>query len=256
MSKTLHAGKGSYAGVLSAYLARNGFTGATRILEGEKGFCRAVSINPHLEKLTAGLGKGFKIDDNSFKPYACCKHSHAGLYAVQVLRKENNLQPQDVAKIELFVNNITDFLINNPGPENPYGCKFSIQYCTACAIQYGTVGIEQFAPAAMHDAATRRLMERIEVRQDAAVQAVYDGDATKLAAKVVVRLQDGRLLEKEVDYPKGDPANPMTWEESVAKFMRLVKPVYGIEKAKKLADLVDTLDDVGDFALAIQGIIE
>ena len=48
----------------------------------------------------------------------------------------------------------------------------------------------------------------------------------------------------------------MTWEESVAKFMRLVKPVYGIEKAKKLADLVDTLDDVGDFALAIQGIIE
>ena len=256
MSKPLHTGKAAYAGVLSAYLARAGFTGATQILEGEKGFCRAMAAEPHLEKLTAGLGKGFKIDENSFKPYPCCKHSHAAIYAAQQLVREYGFGPEEVAGITILVNRITDSLINNPGPKTAYGCKFSIQYCTACAIQYGTVGIEQFAPAAMHDAATRRLMERIEVRQDAAVQAVYDGDATKLAAKVVVRLQDGRLLEKEVDYPKGDPANPMTWEESVAKFMRLVKPVYGIEKAKKLADLVDTLDDVGDFALAIQGIIE
>lgn len=49
MSKTLHAGKSSYAGVLSAYLARAGFTGATKILEGEKGFCRAMVTEPHLE---------------------------------------------------------------------------------------------------------------------------------------------------------------------------------------------------------------
>lgn len=58
MSKTLHAGKSSYAGVLSAYLAQAGFTGATKILEGEKGFCRAMVAEPHLEKLTDGLNDG------------------------------------------------------------------------------------------------------------------------------------------------------------------------------------------------------
>ena len=249
MSKTLHAGKGSYAGVLSAYLARNGFTGATRILEGEKGFCRAVSINPHLEKLTAGLGKGFKIDDNSFKPYACCKHSHAGLYAVQALRKENNLQPQDVAKIELFVNNITDFLINNPGPENPYGCKFSIQYCVAGMMKYGEMGVRQFAPEIINDAEVRELMARTEVIKDAAMEAVIAGDSSKLASKVVIHCKDGRALEMQVDYPKGDPPNPMSWEETVAKFMSLATPVYGEEKARKLCDLVGSLENSKDFAL-------
>ena len=73
---------------------------------------------PHLEKLTDGLNDGiYKIDNNSFKPYACCKHSHAALYAMQVLRTEHGLKPDDVEAIEILVNEITDFLINNPQPE-------------------------------------------------------------------------------------------------------------------------------------------
>ncbi len=58
MSKTLHTGKSSYAGVLSAYLAQKGFTGATQILEGEKGFCKAMVAKPHLEKINGGIGQG------------------------------------------------------------------------------------------------------------------------------------------------------------------------------------------------------
>ena len=256
MSKPLHAGKAAYSGVLAAYLARAGFTGATRILEGEKGFCRAMTTDPHWNKLTEGLGTGFKIDENSFKPYPCCKHAHAAIYAALELRQKYGFPAEEIESVTILVNRITYSLINNPSPQTAYGCKFSIQYCTACAMRYGAVGIEQFTPAVMHDAVVRKLMQCIEVRQDAAVQAVYDEDATKLAAKVAVKLRDGRLLEREVDYPKGDPANPMEWKDSTAKFMNLVKPVYGIENASKLVDIVDTLDDVGDFALNIQTILE
>lgn len=68
--------------------------------------------------MTDGLNDGiYKIDNNSFKPYACCKHSHAALYAMQVLRTEHGLKPDDVEAIEILVNEITDFLINNPQPE-------------------------------------------------------------------------------------------------------------------------------------------
>lgn len=177
MSKTLHAGKSSYAGVLSAYLARAGFTGATKILEGEKGFWSAMVPEPHLEKLTDGLNDGiYKIDNNSFKPYACCKHSHASLYAMQVLRAENGLKSEDVEEIELLVNNITEFLINNPQPENPYGCKFSIQYCVAGMLKYGDMGVDRFLPEVIGDAEVRGVMAKTKVVRDPAIEAVHAAD--------------------------------------------------------------------------------
>lgn len=248
MSKTLHAGKSSYAGVISAYLARAGFTGASKILEGEKGFCRAMVAEPHLEKLTDGLGQGYKIDDNSFKPYACCKHSHAGLYAMQVLKKENNLTISDIEKIDLRVNDITNFLINNPLPQTPYGCKFSLQYCLGGMMKYGQMGVREFSPEVITDKEVRALMERITITKDAAVQNIYDTDPSKLASKLVITCKDGRILEKLVEYPKGDPPNPMTWDDTVAKFMSLAEPVYGEAKAQKLVALIDQLEKVENFA--------
>lgn len=255
MSKPLHTGKACYGGVLSAYLARAGFTGATRILEGEKGFCRAMAAKPHLEKLTEGLGEGFKIDENSFKPYPCCKHSHAAIYAALELRREHGFSADDAARVTILVNDITDSLINNPNPTTAYGCKFSLQYCVACALRYGKVGLEHFSPAEMENADTRRFMENISVKRDAAVQAVYDADSTKLASKVVVELKDGRVWEKAVDYPKGDPANPMTWEDSREKFLALADPVVGREAAGRLAALVDALEEAEDLSAALREIL-
>lgn len=249
MSKVLHAGKSSYAAVLSGYLSQKGFTGASRILEGEKGFCRAMVPEPHLEKLTEGLGKGrLKIDDNSFKPYACCKHSHAALYAIQTLRAENNIKPDDVAEVKLYVNEITNYLINNPAPKNPYGCKFSIQYCTSAMLKNGVVGVEEFAPDVIQDPVVRGLMGRTEVILDTEMEKVHDENPAKLASKVVLVLKDGRILERQVDFPKGDPDNPLTWNEAKEKFMHLAVPVYGEVKAEKLCKLIEHLEKCEDFA--------
>jgi len=256
MSKTLHAGKGAYAGVLSACLAREGFTGASKILEGEKGFCRAMLAKPHLEKLLAGLGQGYKIDQNSFKPYPCCKHAHSSAFATLVMREENRLKPADIASIELYVNNLTNTLINSPAPENAYGCKFSIQYCVAAMLKYGKLTIEQFNPALINDQEVRALMTKIKVIQDKEIEAIHANDPTKYAAKVVINCLDGKKLSMQVDYPKGDPPNPMSWEESVEKFKTLAVPVYGGQTAAKLCALVDKLEEADDFAKALQAALQ
>ena len=255
MSKPLHTGKACYGGVLSAYLARSGFTGATQILEGEKGFCRAMVNEPHFGKLTENLGQGYKIDENSFKPYPCCKHSHAAIYAALSLMQRHGFGSNDVEKVSILVNAITDSLINNPSPQTAYGCKFSIQYCVACALQYGKVGLEQFEQTAMTDAAVRSLMEKISVKKDNDVQAIYDADSTKLASKVIVELKNGNVLEETVEYPKGDPANPMTWEDAREKFCDLVIPVLGDNRAQQLANLVDELDKVDDLSASLREIL-
>ena len=252
MSKILHTGKSSYGAIIAAELAKGGFTGASQILEGEKGFCRAMVNPPHLEKLTEGLSNGkFKIDVNSFKPYACCKHSHAAIYATQVLAKENNLTPENVKKITLRVNDITNYLINNPDPQTAYGCKFSIQYCVAAMLKFGMVNIEQFAPELMNSPEMRGIMAKIEVVFDKDVDAIIKSDPSKLASVVEIETTDGRKLEKEVDYPKGDPDNAFTWEEAVEKFTHLAEPVYGEKVCQQLVTLIDKLDEVDDFGKAL-----
>lgn len=256
MSKALHAGKGSYAGVLSAQLAQAGFTGASKILEGEKGFCHAMVGEPHLEKLVVGLGDGLKIDNNSFKPYACCKHSHAALYAVQVLRKEYGLQASDIAGIKIYVNDITNYLINNPNPQNPYGCKFSIQYCVAAMMKYGVVGVEQFNPDVINDEVVHQLMANTEVILDEEIEKIHQEDSAKLASRVEIVCKDGRCLSKQVDFPKGDPDNPFSWEEAKEKFMSLAVPVYGEDKAEKIYTFVKTLETCKDVAEGIKYCLE
>src|SRR5580700_4238753 len=56
MSKHLHPGKAAFNGILAADLARIGFTGASRVLEGERGFFRAMSASHDATRITSGLG--------------------------------------------------------------------------------------------------------------------------------------------------------------------------------------------------------
>ena len=197
-----------------------------------------------------------KIDINSFKPYACCKHAHAALYAIQELRKAHSLQPEDIAEIKLYVNDITNYLINNPQPQTPYGGKFSIQYCSAAMLKFGEVGIAQFSEECIHNKELTDLMQRIEVIRDEAMEQLHTADASKLASKVEIQLQNGQTLTMQVDYPKGDPENPLTWEELCAKFMSLAAPVYGEAKALRLQNWVASLEQCSDVAQALDACLK
>src|SRR6202012_2863656 len=66
MSKHLHPGKAAFNGVLAADLAAEGFTGASRILEGERGFFRAMSTAHDASRITEGLGHRWKILENCY----------------------------------------------------------------------------------------------------------------------------------------------------------------------------------------------
>ena len=79
MSKHLHPGKAAFNGVLAADLARAGFTGARRILEGDRGFFRAMSTEHDESRIVDGLGARWKISENCYKVWACCGHTHTAI---------------------------------------------------------------------------------------------------------------------------------------------------------------------------------
>ncbi|WP_337995423.1 MmgE/PrpD family protein [Oleispirillum naphthae] len=250
MSKSLHAGKAAMNGILAADLAKAGFTAARQILEGEKGFCRAMTAEPDLAKLTEGLGERYEIDENGFKAYTCCRHCHAAINAAQILRIEEEISPADVAAITVKTNRVAAALVDNPAPKTAYGHKFSLQYCTAAAVTHGRVGLAEFSEAAVAEPETRRLMAATQVVVDAALDAEYARDPKKWSAEVAIETRGGKRFSRFVPYPKGDPQNPLSYAETEEKFRGVATPVLGGERTARLLAVCAGLERVPDIAAA------
>ena len=243
MSKVLHTGKAAFDGVLAALLAQKGFTGAKEIIEGEAGFCRATSRDYDLSKLTDGLGERFKIAEVSLKPYASCRFTHAPIDAILALRAKHDLDLDRVKRIEVETHSQAVRIAGNPEPKTPYEAKFSIHYCLAVALLRGKVGLREFTPELLADERVRRLMRCVEVSVDPEIDAQFP---VKWPARVRVALDDGTTYEELVEYPLGDPENPMSFEGVKAKFLDLAKGIMSEEDVEAVAALVGRLEKLSD----------
>lgn len=253
MSKTLHAGNAALHGILSADLSREGFTAAKRILEGDQGFCKAMDPDCDLGKLTVGLGKGYKIDENSFKPYACCKHCHPAINAMLDLCAEQRLEAAQIAAVTVQTNDTAECVVNNVTPKTAYGHKFSLQYCLAAAARYGQVGLDAFSEEKIADAEAQRVMHVVQVKKDEALQQAFLQNPEKWSVKLRVETLDGASYSKFIPYPKGDPQNPVSYEESEAKFRSMARPVYGEARIEKLLQAVRTMETLKNTGAAFFG---
>ena len=141
MSKHLHPGKAAFNGILAADLARQGFTGASRILEGERGFFRAMSESHDASRITDGLRARWKISENCYKLHACCGHTHSAIDLALEIRAENGWSAADVleqvAGIHIETYGPGYEIVKNMAPATPYQAKFSIAYCVAAALLEG-----------------------------------------------------------------------------------------------------------------------
>ncbi|MEX2373936.1 MAG: MmgE/PrpD family protein, partial [Dehalococcoidia bacterium] len=162
MSKQLHPAKAAHDGILSALLARGGFTAATRILEGPKGLLAAMSRDARPQALTDGLAEEqarWRIEQVSFKFHACCRHIHPAADAVLALRADG-LAAEDVESIHVRIYRQGLGLLEGMEPVTPYAAKFSLPFAVAAALRFGDLGLERFTDDSIRDEATLALAER------------------------------------------------------------------------------------------------
>jgi len=236
MSKHLHPGKAAFNGVLAADLARAGFTGASRILEGERGFFRAMSSSFDAARVTDGLGERWKISENCYKMHSCCGHTHTAIDVTLGLRC-----PGEVRAIEIETYGPGYEIVKEPNPRSPYQAKFSIAYCVAAAWCEGRVGLAQFSAERFHahgvnDAPIARLLERTRVTVVDDLTAKYP---SAWPARVTVTLTSGEVLRGASDYPRGNPENAVSTSELEEKFAALVGDRRGIELVGRLEEVRD-----------------
>jgi 2-methylcitrate dehydratase PrpD len=220
MSKPLHAGHAAAAGLKAALLAREGFTGTARILEGDRGFFRGLCADPDPDAVLRAAA-GWKLHETSFKPYASCRHTHPVIDAALELRERLAGSafpgPDDRVAIESYA--VAVGLNDDPNPTTPYAAQFSLQFCAATALLNGAPGLAAFAPAAIDEARLRALLRRTTVAEDRALSAAYPaswGGAVEVTA-------GGRSLRAARTRALGDPELPLSDEALDEKVKELLR---------------------------------
>jgi 2-methylcitrate dehydratase PrpD len=217
-SKQLHTAHAAAAGLMSAYLAQDGFTGAAQIFEGPQGMAAGMSSDADVAKLTDGLGTRWASAETSFKYHACCRHTHPAADALLQAMQTHALQPQDLARVVTHVHQAAiDVLGPVLRPATVHQSKFSMGTTLALVARFGHAGLAEFEQHFLDDA-TQSLRERVSMVLDAEVDAAYP---QRWIGKVTVHTTDGRVLQGRVDEPKGDPGNTLSRAEITAKALRL-----------------------------------
>jgi 2-methylcitrate dehydratase PrpD len=235
MSKHLHPGKAAFNGVLAADLAHAGFTGATRILEGARGFFNATSANWDAARVTEGLGEHWKITENCYKLHSCCGHTHTAIDMALELAGE----PVRDIHIQTYAAGYD--IVKEMHPQTPYQAQFSIAYCVAAALVDQAVGLKQFTPARLHDPEIEALLEMTQVTVEPDLTAKYPA---AWPVRLTVLLADGTTIEKASDYPRGNPENSVPTSVLEQKLTSLLEP----ETARAALQAVHEIDDCRDMA--------
>ena len=231
-SKQLHTAHAAAAGLMAAYLARDGFTGADRIFDGPQGMAAGMSSDADPAKLVDGLGKRWATAETSFKYHASCRHTHPAADALAQVMRECKLQPRDIARVVTHVHQgAIDVLGPVIDPATVHQSKFSMGTVLALVAKYAHAGLPEF-DGHFRDADVMALRDRVEMVLDPEVDAAYP---RRWIGKVTVTTTDGRVLHGRVDEPKGDPGNTLSRDEITAKALQLAAFSGGADEPRMRA---------------------
>jgi len=240
MTKALHPGAAARAGLMSALLAKHGYTASPRALEAPRGLLQTYSARCDWREITDGLGERFEIAFNTYKPFACGVVIHPAIDGCVQLRDAHRLQASGVERIDLKVHSLVLELTGKKTPRTGLEAKFSVYHACAAGIMFGQASEAEFADDVVTRADVIALRDRIH--------AVVDHGIDEAAADVTVTCKDGRTLHVFVEHAIGSVQRPMSDAHLAAKFHGLVDPVLGEARANALIGQAATLAVAPDLA--------
>jgi len=243
-TKRLHPGLAAQNGIFAAKLAAEGFRGPARILEGRDGFLSGYSTDAKVNLVNYELGKTFEILRTSTKPHACCRYMQAPIDGLIELAITNDLHPEQISRVEVAVLEAGWPLVCEPqqrkcSPFSIVDAQFSMPFGAALALTYRRAGLDQFTDDNLKSAQLRRLMSKVVMLKDPRIEKNFPAE---WATQVKVQLTSGDEFEKVVRFPKGDPQNPLSWQELADKFNSLATRTFPPSRCEEIVDAVKNMD--------------
>src|SRR4051795_13002124 len=238
-NKRYQVGAAAMNGVIAATLARNDFVGATQSVEGKHGLLVGYSDNAHPEKAVAELGKTYETMKIGIKPYPSCRYTHAALDALIAMRRDHNLTPDQIKRVEVGLHRngitLTGDAATKRHPTSIVAGQFSMFFTGAVALDQGRFGWDDYAR--LGDAAVEALADRFDVVQDDRLET---GRSHPFGARVSISTQDGVHERLHAD-PSGEPSSFPDALAMQQKFLTLARPVLD-DRADQLADAILSLE--------------
>lgn len=226
MSSHFTPADGARGGLVAALLAERGFTCAPTMLEGPKGFGVSFGENPNYAAAVENLGSAYEIEKLAYKPYPCGFVIHPIIDACLAIRRGATFDPADVVAIDLTVSDVAAALTSRPTPRDRRQALVSFQHWAAATLLRDAAGLDEGSEEAVADPAIARLRGMVSFEVDPAMG--------REAARVCVKLADGRVLENAVAHCLGSEGRPMTDAELDEKFRGQAKLVWSPEKVDEI----------------------
>ena len=236
MSRTFGVGAAARNGVTAALLAEKGF-GGPEVLEGKYTVFDAFSGERHVNELLNELGKRFEVMNQTIKRYSSCAFTHPGLDAFIQLVKENSVEAEDIDLIEVRFPARGAKLIDASELKS-----HNIQYVLAVAAFKHHVDVDDII-FEQHDKGIWALSEKVNLVHDDELDQHFPETMPTI---ITVKTHSGSTYRNRVDSAKGTPENPVTHQEIVEKFHRIVSPVIEKSHANEILGVVKQLDAVDD----------
>lgn len=262
MGKSLHVGNAVYNGILSAYLAKNGFTGGESLIDGDEGFIEAMAsdlyerhcddeCNFDISKLSRFIEinlNRFHINNVYLKKYPFCRHIHSAIDSTLILKDElDKFDLKDMDPINVETYRIASEH-DNFNPRNVQDLKQSLPYALAISLVCDDLSLDS-----IDELVDKGLFEEesdddeiIKIKDIAEKINIHNNDElnkltpNKRPAKVIIKFKDNKHpnLENTTYYPLGEVENPLSKEDILEKF-NLLNPKFNMNKLQIINHMED-----------------
>lgn len=244
-AKAFHPAKAALNGFIAVKFAQYGFKGAERIMEGEKGLCRATSPKYDLNKLDVRLAESFKIDESNFKFYPTCGQTHTVIDALKKIIQKNTIDYHNIEKIDVFIYQKAIDIAGMQHPKSIEEAKFSISFCLAAILIKGCIAFNNLHDKDLRNPEILKVMDKIQLHFDRELDKRFP-KCRPCQIKIILR--KGKELFASNDYRKGDPENPLNEKEIIQKFNQLTDLALKKNRRRLMIKNILQLEKIDDFS--------
>lgn len=213
--KPLNVAKTSLLGLTALQLAKAGFEGNEDSLGG-RGFIKMMTGKEDIELEQPLLNGTYAIEKTYTKPYAACRYTHPSIEAALNLRNKFNIN--DISEITVETYDLAVAGHDHTDILGSSSAKMSIPYSVAVALIEGKAGLIEYDEEHVSRQDIINLTKKVTVKAKKEYSDVFP---VKQAACLTIGLTNGAIYKHEVDYPKGEPENPLNEKEFVERLQGL-----------------------------------
>jgi 2-methylcitrate dehydratase PrpD len=242
-TKRIHPGWSAHGGVIATLLAKEGFRGPAKVLEGTHGFFSAFGgKNDYDFEKILELGQRWEIPRLTFKSYPCGSISHPYMDCALRIKQKHSPHPDKIKEVicrtaEGPVHRLWEPLANKQKPVSSYGAKFSLPYSIAVMLIRGRAGLEEFSESAIRDHELLDLAAKVRYEVDPKIDY-----PRHFEGHVQVKMQDGRVFTEDQLHPRGGYEDPLPPEEVEAKFRANARLALAEDDVEEIIKMVQQLE--------------